>query len=171
MSRVLLCFFPAVFFLHGCLTLFAAGRAVDRIAGGIAGEGEEPAAGLALPRDLMRSARTLALFLFRGQLPAAVFAERGHEAPGGIDGEGLPAFFTGFLQLFGRGGRRGRFRVPFPRGTRRGSSPAVSSHIHLTGVISADCRTFIHCWIWSSVRVCPSAGKRVRSISLPRQTV
>ena len=105
-GEILLSFFTAVFFLLRRLTAFAAVRAVGGIAGGVAGEGEELSAGLALPCDVPQ--RTLALlhFLFFVDLLPAVLAEGGDKAPGGINGEGFPALFAGlFLLLRFRGGR------------------------------------------------------------------
>ena len=73
----------------------------------VAGESEELSAGFALPFDVAAGALPLGKLLILRHLLLAVLAEGGYEAPGGIDGEGLPALLAGLLQR-NRGLRRGR---------------------------------------------------------------
>ena len=64
--------------------------------------------------NLVTGALPLGKLLMLGHLLLAVLAEGGHEAPGGINGEGLPALLAGLLQR-NRGFRYGgRLRLILP---------------------------------------------------------
>ena len=96
-----------ILFFHGGLAALTAVGTIGGIMEDVAGEGEELSAGFAFPLNLVTGTLPLGKLLILGHLLLAVLAEGGHEAPGGINGEGLPALLAGFLQR-NRGLRCGR---------------------------------------------------------------